>query len=162
RPLTHALRARALYLRDRAYVVLDDTIHIVDEYTGRVVAGRKWADGLHQAIEAKERLPLTRLRRTHAHLTVTSLISRYERVAGMTGTAAEVAPELRAIYGLDTVVLDPHVPSARVDHSDRCFESMDQKLEAILADIEARHVRRQPLLIGCDSVAGSEQIGDRL
>src|SRR5947209_9902877 len=114
RPLMHALRARALYFRDRHYVVRDDTIRIVDEYTGRVVAGRKWADGLHQAIEAKERLPLTRLRRTHAHLTVPSLISRYERVAGMTGTAAEVAPELRAIYGLDAVVLDPHVPSARV------------------------------------------------
>jgi preprotein translocase subunit SecA len=162
RPLMHGLRARALYLRDRDYVVRDDTICVVDEYTGRVVAGRKWADGLHQAIEAKERLPLTRPRRTYAHLTVPSLIDRYERVAGMTGTASEVVAELRTIYGLETVVLDPHVPSVRVDHPDRCFESMDQKLDAVLADIEARHATRQPLLIGCDSVVGSEQLGDRL
>ena len=162
RQVDHALRARALYRRDRDYVVVEGEVRLVDPYTGRTTPGRRWADGLHQAIEAKERLEPSAPRTTCAQMTIRSLIAGYAHVSGMTGTAVEVAQEVLALYGLETIILPPHRPSIRIDHPDRCFETEAEKVDAVLREIRSRHRAGQPVLVACSTVRECESFSAEL
>jgi preprotein translocase subunit SecA len=162
RHVHNALRARALYRRDRHYIVRDEQVALVDPYTGRTVPGRRWSDGLHQAIEAKERLPLTEPRVVLAQMSTGDLVGLYRHVAGMTATATEVQREMKEVYGLTTVVIPAHRPSVRVDHPDQCFEDPREKVAAVLREIRSRAARWQPLLVVCTTVEDCEEWSARL
>ena len=151
-----ALRAHALYHKDQHYVALDGEIVIVDEFTGRMMTGRRWSDGLHQAVEAKEGVKIQNENQTLASITFQNYFRMYNRLSGMTGTADTEAYEFQEIYGLETVVIPPNRPSARKDRQDQVYKSAEEKYGAMLIDIQDCYERGQPVLVGTTSIENSE------
>lgn len=157
-----ALRAHNLFFRDQQYVVQDGEVVIVDEFTGRLMAGRRWSDGLHQAVEAKEGVRIQNENQTLASITFQNYFRMYDKLAGMTGTADTEAYEFQEIYSLETVIIPPNRPLARKDQNDQVFKTDDEKFNAILKDIQDCHERGQPVLVGTTSIENSELISTRL
>ena len=151
-----ALRAHSLFHRDQHYVVQNGEVVIVDEFTGRLMAGRRWSDGLHQAVEAKEGVPIQRENQTLASITFQNYFRMYAKLAGMTGTADTEAFEFQQIYHLETVVVPTNVPMIRKDENDQVFRTFKEKVEAIVGDIRDCHERGQPVLVGTTSIENSE------
>jgi len=157
-----ALRANHLYHRDQHYVVQNGEIVIVDEFTGRLMAGRRWSEGLHQAVEAKEKVEIQAENQTLASITFQNYFRLYGKLAGMTGTADTEAYEFQEIYGLETVVIPPNRPSKRDDQLDRVYKTTREKYEAAIKDIRECHERGQPVLVGTTSIENSEIIDQLL
>ncbi|POR11021.1 preprotein translocase subunit SecA [Diaphorobacter sp. LR2014-1] len=157
-----ALRANHLYHRDQHYVVQNGEIVIVDEFTGRLMAGRRWSEGLHQAVEAKEGVNIQAENQTLASITFQNYFRLYNKLSGMTGTADTEAYEFQEIYGLETVVIPPNRPSKRDDQLDRVYKTTREKYEAAIADIRECHERGQPVLVGTTSIENSEIIAELL
>jgi preprotein translocase subunit SecA len=151
-----ALRAHTLFHKDQHYVVNDNEIVIVDEFTGRMMTGRRWSDGLHQAVEAKERVKIQNENQTLASITFQNYFRMYGKLAGMTGTADTEAYEFQEIYGLETVVIPPNKPSSRKDRQDQVYKSAQEKYQAMLVDIKDCYERGQPVLVGTTSIENSE------
>jgi preprotein translocase subunit SecA len=151
-----ALRARHLYHRDQHYVVQNGEVIIVDEFTGRLMTGRRWSDGLHQAVEAKERVQIQNENQTLASVTFQNYFRLYGKLSGMTGTADTEAYEFQEIYGLETVVIPPNRPTVRKDELDLVYKTTKEKYEAVIADIRECHGRGQPVLVGTTSIENSE------
>ena len=160
--LNAALRAHAIYQRDVDYIVRDGEVVIVDEFTGRTLAGRRWSDGLHQAVEAKEGVPVQRENQTLASITFQNLFRMYKKLSGMTGTADTEAYEFQSIYGLEVVVIPTNKPTVRKDHPDQVFLNRTGKFNAVLADIEECAKRGQPVLVGTTSIETSEMLSEHL
>ncbi len=160
--LNAALRANALYHRDQEYIVRDGEVIIVDEFTGRTLQGRRWSDGLHQAVEAKEGVPIQRENQTLASITFQNLFRMYKKLAGMTGTADTEAFEFQSIYGLEVVVIPTHKPMIRKDNQDIVFLKQHYKYDAVIEDIKDCHERGQPVLVGTTSIETSELLSDLL
>ena len=160
--LNAALRAQHLYHRDQQYVVQDGEVVIVDEFTGRLMSGRRWSDGLHQAVEAKEGVQIQAENQTLASITFQNYFRLYGKLAGMTGTADTEAYEFQEIYGLETVVIPPHRKSQRQDQLDRVYKSAKEKYAAAIDDIRDCHERGQPVLVGTSSIENSELISTLL
>ena len=158
----NALKARAVYERDREYVVKDREVVIVDEFTGRMTPGRRFADGLHQALEAKEGVPIQRESVTYATITLQNYFRLYEKLAGMTGTAVTEAEEFWKIYKLDVVEIPTNVPMIREDQPDFVYKDQQGKYKAIIDEIESRHNRGQPVLVGTTDISKSEIISQML
>src|SRR3954451_12630744 len=156
--LNQALKAQSLYLRDRDYVVQDGEVKIVDEFTGRIMEGRRWSEGLHQAIEAKEGVKIQEENVTLATITLQNYFRLYEKLAGMTGTAKTEEKEFVEIYNLHVVEIPTNVDVARDDKNDYIFKTKEAKYEAVLDDIEERHEKGQPVLVGTISVEVSEHL----
>lgn len=156
--LTQALRAKELYHRDKDYLVANGEVKIVDEFTGRTLEGRRWSEGLHQAIEAKERVRIQEENHTWATITLQNYFRLYEKLAGMTGTAETEAAEFANTYGMSVVPIPTNLPMIRVDHPDVIYKTEDAKFAAIVEDIVERHERGQPVLVGTASVAKSEHL----
>ncbi|MCJ0765041.1 preprotein translocase subunit SecA [Variovorax terrae] len=157
-----ALRANHLYHRDQHYVVQEGEIVIVDEFTGRLMSGRRWSDGLHQAVEAKEGVQIQAENQTLASITFQNYFRLYGKLAGMTGTADTEAYEFQEIYGLETVVIPPNRPSRRDDQLDRVYKTSRERYEAAIKDIRECHERGQPVLVGTTSIENSELISSLL
>jgi preprotein translocase subunit SecA len=157
-----ALRANHLYHRDQQYVVQNGEIVIVDEFTGRLMTGRRWSDGLHQAVEAKEGVDIQPENQTMASITFQNYFRLYGKLAGMTGTADTEAYEFQEIYGLETVVMPPNRPSKREDQLDRVYKTTREKYEAAIKDIRECYERGQPVLVGTTSIDNSEIISKLL
>ena len=160
--LTAALRAHHIYHRDQHYVVQEGEIVIVDEFTGRLMSGRRWSDGLHQAVEAKEGVAIQAENQTMASITFQNYFRLYGKLGGMTGTADTEAYEFQEIYGLETVVVPPNRISRREDQLDRVYKSAPEKYNAAIADIRECHERGQPVLVGTTSIENSELISEML
>ena len=157
-----ALRAHTLFHKDQQYVVQNNEVVIVDEFTGRLMTGRRWSDGLHQAVEAKEGVRIQNENQTLASITFQNYFRMYGKLAGMTGTADTEAYEFQEIYGLETVVIPPNRPSQRKDRQDQVFKNAAGKYRAVLADIQDCHERGQPVLVGTTSIENSELIAQML
>jgi preprotein translocase subunit SecA len=157
-----ALRAHSLFFRDQQYVVQNGEIIIVDEFTGRLMVGRRWSDGLHQAVEAKEGVKIQNENQTLASITFQNYFRMYEKLSGMTGTADTEAYEFQEIYSLETVIIPTNRPMARVDQNDQVFKTDQEKYNAILADIKDCHERGQPVLVGTTSIENSELLSGLL
>ncbi len=157
-----ALRAHSLYHRDQQYVVQNGEVIIVDEFTGRLMAGRRWSDGLHQAVEAKEGVAIQNENQTLASITFQNYFRMYAKLAGMTGTADTEAYEFHQIYGLETVVIPTHRPMVRDDRMDQIYRTAAEKHAAIIADIKSCHERGQPVLVGTTSIENSELLSGLL
>ncbi len=157
-----ALRANHLYNRDQHYVVQDGEVIIVDEFTGRLMTGRRWSDGLHQAVEAKEGVPIQSENQTLASITFQNYFRMYGKLAGMTGTADTEAYEFQEIYGLETVVIPPNRPTIRRDELDLVYKSAREKFDAVISDIRDCQERGQPVLVGTTSIENSELISGLL
>jgi preprotein translocase subunit SecA len=157
-----ALRAHNLFLRDQHYVVQNDEVVIVDEFTGRLMAGRRWSDGLHQAVEAKEGVAIQKENQTLASITFQNYFRMYNKLSGMTGTADTEAYEFQTIYNLETVIIPPHRPTVRKDMMDKVFLSTGEKYTAVIADIRDCHERGQPVLVGTTSIETSELLSGLL
>ena len=140
------------------YLVKDDEVVIVDEFTGRTMEGRRWSEGLHQAIEAKENVSIKKENQTLASITYQNYFRLYEKLSGMTGTAETEASELQDIYGLEVVVVPPNTLSSRVDHSDLIYGTMNEKLDAVMKDIQVCQKIMQPVLVGTNSIESSESV----
>ena len=160
--LNAALRAQHLYHRDQHYVVQEGEIVIVDEFTGRLMTGRRWSDGLHQAVEAKEGVDIQAENQTLASITFQNYFRLYNKIGGMTGTADTEAYEFQEIYGLETVVIPPHRKSQREDQLDRVYKTSQERYTAAIADIRECHERGQPVLVGTTSIENSELIAQLL
>jgi len=160
--LVTALKAQHLYHRDQHYVVQNGEIVIVDEFTGRLMSGRRWSDGLHQAVEAKEGVAIQPENQTLASITFQNYFRLYGKLSGMTGTADTEAYEFNEIYGLETVVIPPNRPSQRKDELDRVYKTTQEKYVAAIADIRECHGRGQPVLVGTSSIENSEIISGLL
>ncbi len=160
--MSAALKAKELYRRDRDYVVQNGEVKIVDEFTGRILEGRRWSEGLHQAVEAKEGVNIKAENQTLATITLQNYFRLYDKLAGMTGTAATEAAELGNTYGLDVVSIPTHRPVQRADHADLIYKTETAKIEAVVDDIEQRRVTGQPILVGTVSVENSEKISRAL
>ncbi|MEG8131222.1 preprotein translocase subunit SecA [Xanthomonas hortorum] len=160
--LNAALRAHAIYQRDVDYIVRDGEVVIVDEFTGRTLSGRRWSDGLHQAVEAKEGVPVQRENQTLASITFQNLFRMYKKLSGMTGTADTEAYEFQSIYGLEVVVIPTNRPTVRKDHPDQVFLNRKGKFNAVLAEIEDCAKRGQPVLVGTTSIDTSEMLSEHL
>ncbi len=160
--LTSALRAHTLFFKDQHYVVQGGKIIIVDEFTGRLMPGRRWSEGLHQAIEAKEGVEIEAENQTLASITFQNYFRMYDKLSGMTGTADTEAFEFQQIYNLETVIIPTHRPMVRQDLQDQIFKSTEEKFEAILKDIQARHANGQPILVGTTSIENSELLSEML
>ena len=160
--LNAALRAHAIYQRDVDYIVRDGEVVIVDEFTGRTLSGRRWSHGLHQAVEAKEGVPVQRENQTLASITFQNLFRMYKKLSGMTGTADTEAYEFQSIYGLEVVVIPTNRPTVRKDHPDQVFLNRKGKFNAVLADIEDCAKRGQPVLVGTTSIETSEMLSEHL
>jgi preprotein translocase subunit SecA len=160
--LNQALKAQALYHRDVDYVVQDGEVKIVDEFTGRIMEGRRWSEGLHQAVEAKEGVRIQEEHVTLATITLQNYFRLYEKLAGMTGTAKTEEKEFVEIYGLDPIVIPTNRPVARLDENDLIFKTKDAKFDAVVADIKERHEVGQPVLVGTIAVETSEYLAERL
>ena len=158
----NALKAHAVYERDREYVVKDREVVIVDEFTGRLTPGRRFADGLHQALEAKEGVPIQHESITYATITLQNYFRLYEKLAGMTGTAATEAEEFWKIYKLDVMEIPTNVPMIREDQPDFVYKDQQGKYKAIIDEIESRHNRGQPVLVGTTDISKSEIISQML
>ncbi|HEX7045627.1 MAG TPA: preprotein translocase subunit SecA [Burkholderiales bacterium] len=157
-----ALRAHALYRREVDYIVRNNQVIIIDEFTGRMMVGRRWSEGLHQAIEAKEGVPIEQENQTLATITFQNYFRLYSKLAGMTGTADTEAYEFQQIYGLEVVVIPTHKPMIRVDAGDQVYRTAREKHAAILADIVDCHKRGQPVLVGTISIEASEHLSKLL
>ncbi len=157
-----ALKAKALFARDRDYVVKDGQVIIVDEFTGRLLIGRRFSEGIHQAIEAKEGVAIQQESRTLATVSLQNYFRMYEKLAGMTGTAATEAEEFKKIYGLDVLMIPTHQPMVREDFGDSVYKTPRAKYSAIVADIIEHHKRGQPVLVGTTSIDKNEIISDLL
>ena len=160
--LNAAMRAHAIYQRDVDYIVRDNEVVIVDEFTGRTLPGRRWSDGLHQAVEAKERVPVQRENQTLASITFQNLFRMYGKLAGMTGTADTEAYEFQSIYGLEVVVIPTHRTMVRKDHPDLVFLNRAGKFRAVAKEIKECYDRGQPALVGTTSIEVSELLSDFL
>ena len=160
--LQAALRAKELYRRDKEYIVERGEVKIVDEFTGRILDGRRWSDGLHQAVEAKEGVGIKEENQTLATITLQNYYRLYERLAGMTGTAETEASEFVATYGLHVVPIPTHRPIARTDEADLIYKSEDGKFSACVEDLAARYESGQPVLVGTISVEKSEKLSREL
>lgn len=157
-----ALRAHALYFVDQNYVVQNNEVMIVDEFTGRIMTGRRWSDGLHQAIEAKEGVPIQKENQTLASITFQNYFRLYNKLAGMTGTADTEAFEFQQIYNLETVIIPPHRPTIRQDMMDKVYLSTNEKYQAAILDIQDCYERGQPVLVGTTSIETSELLSKLL
>ena len=157
-----ALRAHNLMFRDQDYVVKDDQVLIVDGFTGRIMPGRRYSDGLHQAIEAKEHVKVKRESKTLATITFQNFFNKFEKKAGMTGTALTEEKEFRDIYGMDVVSIPTNKPIARIDHQDSVYKTRKEKLRAIVAAVEAAHAKDQPVLVGTINIDASEELSGLL
>ena len=157
-----ALKARCLYTRDKDYVVVDDRVVIVDAFTGRLLEGRRWGDGLHQAVEAKEGVPTRSHGTTMATVSLQNLFRMYDKLSGMTGTAMSSAAEFRSTYGLEVVAIPTNRPVVRIDHPDKVFHCAEEKWDATVDEIAMRHRNGQPVLVGTTSVAHSEHLSSKL
>lgn len=160
--LNAALRAHSLYHKDVEYLVKDGQVQIVDEFSGRVLPGRRWGDGLHQAIEVKEGVEIKPEQQTVASVTLQNLFRAYTHLSGMTGTADTEAGEFMEIYGLEVVVIPTHRPMVRKDASDMVFLNMNGKLRRVVQDIKEYHARRQPVLVGTASIEMSQRVSKML
>ena len=156
------LRAYCLYERDVEYVVQDNHVYIVDEFTGRVLPGRRWSDGLHQAVEAKEGVEIEKESQTLATITIQNYFRLYKKLSGMTGTAETEAREFKDIYKLDVVSIPTNKPVNRIDGNDQIYRTEREKFKAIIADVERRHAKGQPILLGTVEVATSEVLSRML
>ena len=157
-----ALRAHNLMFRDKDYVVKDDEVLIVDEFTGRIMPGRRYSDGLHQAIEAKENVKVKRESKTLATITFQNFFNKYAKKAGMTGTALTEEQEFREIYGMDVIVIPTHRPVQRIDHNDSVYRTKKEKINAVIDEIIAAHEKQQPVLVGTITIEASEEISELL
>ncbi len=157
-----ALRAHNLMFKDQDYVVKDDQIFIVDEFTGRIMPGRRYSDGLHQAIEAKEHVKVRRESKTLATITFQNFFNKFEKKAGMTGTALTEEKEFREIYGMDVIEIPTNKPIARIDYQDAVYKSKAEKLKAICDAVEEAHAKGQPVLVGTITIEASELISKML
>ena len=153
-----ALRAHVLFQINVEYIVKDDEVVIVDEFTGRTMPGRRWSEGLHQALEAKEGVSIKKENQTVASITYQNYFRLYDKLAGMTGTAETEAPELQDIYGLEVVVVPPNAKSCRIDSSDLIYGTLEEKYEAIANDVKGCQKQQQPVLIGTSSIDSSEKV----
>jgi len=160
--IENALRARSLYLRDKDYVVKDNQVTIVDEFTGRLMVGRRWSDGLHQAVEAKENVAIQQESKTLATISFQNYFRMYKHLSGMTGTAATEAEEFKKIYKLEVVVVPTHRPMVRKDNSDSIYKTLRGKYGAIVAEIEEKYKKGQPVLVGTTSIEKNEIISEYL
>ena len=160
--LNAALRAHALYRKDVEYIVRNGEVIIVDEFTGRTMPGRRWSDGLHQAVEAKEGVRVREENQTVASITFQNYFRMYGKLAGMTGTADTEAFEFQQIYGLEVVVIPTHQPMVRNDAADLVYLTQKDKYDAIIEDIEDCVKRQQPVLVGTTSIETSELLSGLL
>ena len=160
--VTLALRAHYLMFRDKDYVVKDDEVLIVDEFTGRIMPGRRYSDGLHQAIEAKEHVKVKRESKTLATITFQNFFNKFDKKAGMTGTALTEEKEFRGIYNMDVVEVPTNKPVARIDHNDAVFKTMKGKFNAVIEDVVRSHEKGQPVLVGTINIDTSELLSDML
>ena len=156
--LGKALEAKELYHKDKDYIVVDGEVKIVDEFTGRILDGRRWSDGLHQAVEAKERVSILEENHTWATVTLQNYFRMYDKLAGMTGTAETEAAEFASTYGLQVVPIPTNKPMIRFDQADLIFKTEDAKFKAVVDDIVERYDTGQPVLVGTASVEKSEQL----
>ena len=165
-PIVHhvnqGLKAHTLFMRDRDYIVRNNEVVIIDEFTGRMMAGRRYSEGLHQALEAKEHVEIQPENQTLASITFQNYFRLYEKLAGMTGTAATEASEFMDIYGLDVLEMPTHRPIARLDDDDEIYRTEDEKWDAIIVEIERAQERGQPVLVGTASIEKSELLADKL
>ena len=157
-----ALRANNLMFKDKDYVVKDDQVLIVDEFTGRIMPGRRYSDGLHQAIEAKEHVKVKRESRTLATITFQNFFNKFEKKSGMTGTALTEEQEFRDIYGMDVIEIPTNKPVARIDHQDSVYKTRKEKLNAICDAVQAAHAKGQPVLVGTITIDASEELSKML
>jgi len=157
--LESALRAKTLFQRDRDYVVKNGQIIIVDEFTGRLMPGRRWSAGLHQAVEAKEGVEVQQESRTFATITFQNYFRLYKKLAGMTGTAATSAEEFDKVYGLDVITVPTNKPMVREDSPDKVFKNLNGKFEAVVKEIKEKHQKGQPILVGTVSIEKNEYLG---
>ena len=153
-----ALRAHNLMFRDQDYVVKDDQVLIVDEFTGRIMPGRRYSDGLHQAIEAKEHVKVKRESKTLATITFQNFFNKFEKKAGMTGTALTEEKEFRDIYGMDVIEIPTNKPVARIDHQDAVYKTKKEKLNAVVDAVVEAHAKGQPVLVGTITIEASEEL----
>ena len=160
--LNAALRAHTLFHRDQHYVVQNGEIVIVDEFTGRLMPGRRWSEGLHQAVEAKEGVKIQQENQTMASITFQNFFRMYGKLSGMTGTADTEAYEFQDIYGLETVVVPTHRKMVRIDEQDKVYRTVNEKYRAIIDDVKACYERRQPVLLGTTSIENSELLSSML
>ncbi|MCC6775581.1 MAG: preprotein translocase subunit SecA, partial [Hyphomicrobiales bacterium] len=160
--INQALRAHSLFTRDKDYIVRDGEVVIIDEFTGRMMPGRRYSEGLHQALEAKEHVAVQPENQTLASITFQNYFRMYDKLAGMTGTAATEADEFFDIYKLDVVEIPTNLPVARLDEDDEVYRTADEKHQAILAEIERANARMQPVLVGTASIEKSEVLADYL
>ena len=157
-----ALRAHSLMFKDKDYVVKDDEVLIVDEFTGRIMPGRRFSDGLHQAIEAKEHVKVKRESKTLATITFQNFFNKYAKKSGMTGTALTEEKEFRDIYEMDVVEVPTNLPVARIDYEDAVYKTKEEKFNAVVADIVAAHEKGQPVLVGTINIDTSEYLSEKL
>ncbi|KRK90042.1 preprotein translocase subunit SecA [Lentilactobacillus sunkii] len=160
--LDQALRANFIMLRDKDYVVQDDEVKIVDSFTGRIMEGRRFSDGLHQALEAKEGVTINEESKTMATITYQNLFRMYKKLAGMTGTAKTEAEEFREIYNMEVISVPTNKPVVRVDHPDILYPTLESKFEAVINKIKELHTKGQPMLVGTVAVETSEYLSQRL
>ena len=159
--LIQSLKAESLYKRDKEYAVIDGEVMIIDEHTGRILEGRRWSEGLHQAVEAKEGVAIREENQTLATITLQNYFRLYDKLSGMTGTALTEATEFMKIYKIPVVDIPTNRPMVRADHNDQIFKTKDGKWEAVIEEITERHERGQPILVGTVSVEVSEMISER-
>jgi preprotein translocase subunit SecA len=160
--LVQSLKAESLFLRDDDYAVIDGEVKIVDEFTGRILEGRRWSEGLHQAIEAKEGVPIREENQTLATITLQNYFRLYDKLSGMTGTALTEAQEFMKIYEIPVVDIPTNVPMIRDDHNDQIYKTKNGKWKAVVNEITERHEKGQPILVGTISVEVSEMLSDEL
>jgi preprotein translocase subunit SecA len=160
--LVQSLKAESLYKRDKEYAVIDGEVKIIDEFTGRILEGRRWSEGLHQAVEAKEAVAIREENQTLATITLQNYFRLYDKLSGMTGTALTEATEFMKIYKIPVVEIPTNVPMVRDDHNDQIYKTKDSKWKAVLREIEERHELGQPILVGTVSVEVSEMISEEL
>ena len=157
-----ALRAHNLMFRDQDYVVKDDQVMIVDEFTGRIMPGRRYSDGLHQAIEAKEHVKVKRESKTLATITFQNFFNKYKKKSGMTGTALTEEKEFRDIYGMDVVEIPTNRPVQRIDYDDAVYMTKKEKYHAVVEAVKEAHAKGQPVLVGTITIDASEHISSML
>ena len=157
-----ALRAHYLMFRDKDYVVKDDEVLIVDEFTGRIMPGRRYSDGLHQAIEAKEHVNVRRESKTLATITFQNFFNKYKKKSGMTGTALTEEKEFRNTYGMDAIEIPTNKPIARIDMEDAVYKTKKEKFKAVCDEVEEAHKKGQPVLVGTITIETSEMLSGML
>ena len=160
--LVQSLKAESLYKKDDDYAVIDGEVMIIDEFTGRILEGRRWSEGLHQAVEAKEGVAIREENQTLATITLQNYFRLYDKLSGMTGTALTEATEFMKIYKMPVVEIPTNQPMVRADHNDQIFKTKDGKWKAVLDEIVSRHEKGQPILVGTVSVEVSEMISEAL